>query len=84
MCLIARHLAEWVVRGAYARLIEPPKHENGWVVRGTYKSLQSLQELKEDQALPSAELPGLKFEEPLKRRRLYNPNCALMTGEARA
>lgn len=78
LCLIARNLAEWVVRGTLARLKEPPKHENGWVVHGTYKSFQSLSALAvDDSPLPSAELPGLHFEEPQRKRR-EKPLCALM------
>lgn len=77
-CLIARSLAEWVVRGTLARLVEPPKVQNGMVLRGTYKSFEQLQTVSfEDSPLPSAELPGLKFEEPLRRRR-EQPACALI------
>lgn len=78
LCLIARELAEWVVRGVLAREKEPPKVSNGWLVRGTYKQFNQLQTLTFDEpSLPSAELPGLKFEEPRRRRREIAP-CALV------
>lgn len=81
LCLIARNLAEWVVRGAFAREIQPPKIENGWKVRGSFKNLQELQGYstrQEESPLPSAELPGLKFEEPRNRRR-GTPLCVLVS-----
>lgn len=81
LCLIARNLAEWVVRGTLAREIQPPKIEHGWKVRGTFRNLQELgtyaTEHEEFTVLPSAELPGLKFEEPRKRRR-DTPICGLL------
>ena len=48
---------------------------------GTFKNLQQLQNYatkhEEFTALPSAELPGLKFEEPNRKRRPA-PICGLM------
>ena len=85
LCLIARDLAEWVIRGTLAREKQPAKIENGWKVRGTFKNLQQLQgyatKHEEFTALPSAELPGLKFEEPNRKRRPA-PICGLMQGLA--
>jgi len=81
LSLIARNLAEWVVRGTIAREIDPPKIQDGWKVRGTFKNLQQLgsytTKSEEFTVLPSAELPGLIFEEPLSRRRAY-PLCGLI------
>ena len=70
-CLIARSLAEWVIRGTLARLIDPPKIQSGWVVKGTYHSLQDLEtfHVEQQDSLPPAELPGLKFIEPHHKRR---------------
>lgn len=79
-CLIARSLAEWVVRGTLARLVEPAKTQNGMVLRGTYTSFADLAlstDLADDLALPSSELPGLKFEEPRRIKR-EKPLCALI------
>lgn len=81
LSLIARDLAEWVVRGTLAREIDPPKVQDGWKVRGSFKNLQELgsyaTKSEEFTVLPSSELPGLIFEEPLRRRRAYPP-CALI------
>lgn len=81
LCLIARDLAEWVIRGTLAREKQPAKIENGWKVRGSFKNLQELgtyaTKHEKETALPSAELPGLKFEEPNRKRRPA-PICGLM------
>lgn len=81
LCLIARDLAEWVVRGTLAREKHPAKIENGWKVRGSFKNLQELGSYatkhEEFTVLPSSELPGLKFEEPGRARR-RTPMCGLI------
>lgn len=85
LCLIARNLAEWVVRGTLAREIDPPKIQDGWKVRGSFKNLQELgsyaTKAEEFTVLPASELPGLKFEEPYLRRRGLPP-CGLMGNDS--
>lgn len=79
--LIERKLAEWVVRGSYARLIDPPQIENGWKHLGTFKSFKDLsaisKESESNHPLPASELPGIKF---VMRNRFKNQalnHCAL-------
>jgi hypothetical protein len=79
--LVLRQLAEWVVTGVLARAIKPKTVLHGLPLKARYTSLAQLRNYlpeHDSTPLPPSELPGIKFEEPLRRKREVSP-CAVIS-----